>query len=239
MDDPWADPIGSADKILKRIAARQAAEAARGEAYSRYQKLFSECLKASDPVGPLLDLSGHINSQSHAFWIDLVDFNQKRLQKAKGTDPSLRDLALVCVIDIFRAALAGDRPLADQRLKSLERVFPDGAFRSAFGAIMGFFCTWELDREFPATPHMTTEELAEALDGMDGFSRATVFRMLREDDGRITSEEPHGDGRWVRFRHGHHSSQLAILRTVREYFLKHPDFQLKNRPPQTRNRKSH
>jgi hypothetical protein len=185
-----------------------------------------------------LALGAHIKAQSHGFWIDLVEFNTKRLRRAHGTDPSIPDLALICAVGVVRSALLGDRLSVECQLKEMRAEFIDMRFRNAFGAIKGNFISWQLERELPATPHMTTEELATALtlDELDGFSRASVFRILREDDGRLRTEEPHDDGpcHWVRFRHIQPVAHIKILHAVREFFRREPRPPNSNRPALSR-----
>ena len=234
-DDVWNNPIESAIKIQGRIEERAEQEAAEAKRHKQYRELWGECLSGSDRIRSLLTLTSHIKSQHHEFWIDLVEFNLKRLHKARGTSPSLRDYAVVSAVGVIRSALANDVREANKLASIMRSTFQEGGFFSAFSSVRAQFEIWELDREFPATPHMTTEELVAALRGTPGFSRATIFRM--RDDGRILAEEPHEH--LTQFRHIRPSDHLTILRAVRALFEKNPEFQAKKKKSHTRKRKSH
>jgi len=246
VDDPWGDPIKSARRIKKRIAARDAADAAYNESCHRYVALWDSCFSPDlDPVQALLNLAGHMAAQSHGFWVDLVEFNLKRLYLARGTDPRISHHAVICAVRVFRSAMLGDRLSVERQLKEMQTEFPVTGYLNAFGVVRRDFVSWQLEQEWPATPHMTTEELATALatapHKMDGFSRANVFRMLRGEEARLRTEEPYGDGhsRLVRFRHVRATSHLKILHAVTDFFLKQPEFLAKRMRSHSRKKKSH
>jgi hypothetical protein len=235
VDDEYEDPIEAARKIQERIKDSAAKEAAAAERYTQYRELWGVSLSGTDPIESLFGLAAHIKAHRHDFWIDLIEFELRRLRKASGTSLNLHDLAVVSAVGVLRAALARDRKLADSRAAAMIDTFQEGGFFSAFGTVRTKFERWELDREFPATPHMTTEELVAAMRGVKGFSRPTIFRMRA--DLRLVTDEPYDH--LTRFRHVHPASHLSILHAVRNLFLKSPEFQPKYSKSHVRKRKSH
>jgi len=151
-------------------------------------------------------LGAELSKRRYDFWIELMLLTVRREHEARKLDrPSHRAVRERAVGQLILAACRGEE-IGELLTRMRSHVY-DTTFSAAIEAMRVTISTWIGTKQYPATPHMTRQELVTACKKIHGMSAPSISRAIQK--GRITTGDQIDE--FVRFSHADPEIQLQIL----------------------------
>ena len=210
--DPWDDPIEEIKLVREAQLRRREESTARRVEYDRLEQLWEQAGTLSAAPQTFLALGEQLHKRGYEFWIELTLLIVRRAHDVRKLDRPNERAAHQRAVGQFLLAACRGEDIADL-LAKMRLHLHDSSFNDLVEGVHASVSMWIGTKNYPATPHMTRQELVAACKSIPGMSNPSIGRAMHS--GKITTEDPIGE--FSRFSHADPETQMKILSACMEF----------------------